>query len=49
MYQVVVIILIRGQILMTNLQDNLWKLERRIDNPIVGVKGFTLGILFIRH
>ena len=49
MYQVVVIILIRGQILMTNLQDNLWKPEGRIDNPIVGVKGFTLRILLIRH
>ena len=32
-------ILIQPQILITNLQGNVWQLEERINNPILGVKG----------
>ena len=31
-------ILIQPQILTTNLQGNVWQLEERINNPILGVK-----------
>ena len=31
-------ILIQPQILITNLQGNVWQLGERINNPILGVK-----------
>ena len=37
-YQVEVMILIQPQILVTNLQGNVWQLVGRINNPILGVK-----------
>ena len=37
-YQVYVMILIQPQILVTNLQGNVWQLVGRINNPILGVK-----------
>ena len=42
MYQVEVVILIKHQILATNLQGNIELLEGRINNQILGVKGLMV-------
>ena len=38
-HQVEVVILIKHQILIINLWENVWQLEGRINNQILGVKG----------
>ena len=38
-HQVEVVILIKHQILIINLWGNVWQLEGRINNQILGVKG----------
>lgn len=40
-FQVEVVILIKHQILITNLQGNVWQFEERIYNQILGVKGVS--------
>ena len=42
-YQGEVVTLIKHQILVTNLQGNVWQPEGRINNQILGIKGL------IRH
>ena len=44
-YQVQDIILIEHQILLTNLQRNLYQQEERINNQILGVKGLIILVL----
>ena len=44
-YQVKVVILIKPQILATNLEVNLWQLEGRINNQIFRVIGLTEKLL----
>ena len=41
-YQVQDFILIAHQILVTHLQGNLWQLEERINNQILGVEGLIV-------
>ena len=43
-YQVQDFILIAPQILKTNLQGNVWQLEERINNQILGVEGLLVGL-----
>ena len=43
-YQVQDFILIAPQILKINLQGNVWQLEERINNQILGVEGLLVGL-----
>ena len=43
-YQVQDFILIAHQILKTNLQGNVWQLEERINNQILGVEGLIVWL-----
>ena len=40
-YQLDTIVLIKHQILRTNIKENVWQSERRINSYIVEVKGLT--------
>ena len=46
-FQVEVVILIKHQILITNLQGNVWQREGRINDQILGVKGLKYLKLLI--
>ena len=46
-FQVEIVILIKHQILITNLQGNVWQREGRINNQILGVKGLKYLKLLI--